>query len=182
MRINLPAAIAAVVLSCGLSAPAQAAQSFSFSYGNPLTLTTQADYFGADYRVQQYDTREPQTFADAAYSLSISFVSSESNKNVPTYSFERTVQYGAPQSESIYGVSDGITVPFFLTFTSLTPGKSFDLYDVNAYLIRHGSPSFITFDVVPSVPEPSTWLMMIGGFAMIGSAARSRVRQEVIRA
>jgi hypothetical protein len=181
MRIGLPAALAAVVLSCGLSAPAQATQSFSFSYGNPLTLTLDADYWGAGFYVSQGDTANGD-FADASYSMSMSYLSARSNKHVNTYSYQSTVPFYDPKSETIYGVSEGDTVPFFVTFTSLTAGKSFDLSEVNAYLVRHGSPQFLDFAIVPSVPEPSTWMMMIAGFAMVGGTARARYRQEVIRA
>ena len=181
MRINLPAAIAAVVLSCGLSAPAQAAQSFSFSYGSPLTLTLSADYWDGYYEVTQADANGAENFADATYSMSMSYRSAGSNALVNTYSFQRTVPFFTAQSEDMYGVSAGETVPFFVTFTSLTAGKAFDLSNVNAYLVRHGSPGFLDFAVVPSVPEPSTWLMMIGGFAMIGCAARARYRPGALQ-
>jgi len=181
MRINLPAAIAAVVLSCGVSAPAHATQSFSFSYGKPLTLTLNADYWSSDFTASQnYDG--PADFSDAEYSMSMSYLSTRLSKYVESYSYRHTVPFFDPKSETLYGVGEGDTVPFLVTFTSLTPGKAFDLIDVNAYLVRHGSPQFLDFAVVPSVPEPSTWLMMIAGFGMVGGAARARYRQAVIRA
>ena len=39
----------------------------------------------------------------------------------------------------------------------------------------------VTGNVVPGVPEPATWAMMIGGFGAIGAAARSR-RSRMSRA
>lgn len=38
-------------------------------------------------------------------------------------------------------------------------------------------PTPTTPDVVPGVPEPSTWLMLIGGFGIIGGAMRRRRRE-----
>ena len=181
MRINLPAAIAAVVLSCGLSAPAQAAQRFSFSYGNPLTLTLNADYWDAGFYVSQGDTAIGD-FNDASYSMSMSYLSAKSNTYVNTYSYQATVPFFDPKFETIYGVSEGDTVPFYVTFTSMTAGKSFDLSEVNAYLVRHGSPQFLDFAVVPSVPEPSSWLMMIAGFGLVCGAARGQYRRATVRA
>jgi hypothetical protein len=37
-----------------------------------------------------------------------------------------------------------------------------------------GIEASITFDVGPAVPEPATWAMMLGGFGLLGAAARRR--------
>lgn len=42
-----------------------------------------------------------------------------------------------------------------------------------------GIEASITFDVGPAVPEPATWAMMIGGFGMLGAAARRRSRATI---
>ena len=36
-----------------------------------------------------------------------------------------------------------------------------------------------TFAAANAVPEPATWAMMIGGFGLIGAAARRRTRANV---
>jgi hypothetical protein len=41
-----------------------------------------------------------------------------------------------------------------------------------------GSGSF-NFEVAAGVPEPATWAMMIGGFGLIGAAARRRKTRVV---
>jgi PEP-CTERM motif len=44
--------------------------------------------------------------------------------------------------------------------------------------LTNTSPIYrISFASAAAVPEPTTWAMMIGGFAMIGGAMRSRVRK-----
>jgi hypothetical protein len=37
----------------------------------------------------------------------------------------------------------------------------------------------LTFEVPPSVPEPSTWLMMILGFGLVGGTMRAQRRQKL---
>jgi hypothetical protein len=37
-----------------------------------------------------------------------------------------------------------------------------------------GIVATLTYDAAPAIPEPATWAMMIGGFGMLGAAARNR--------
>lgn len=37
-----------------------------------------------------------------------------------------------------------------------------------------GAPGYVTFSSVSAVPEPAAWALMIGGFALVGAAARRR--------
>lgn len=49
-------------------------------------------------------------------------------------------------------------------------GGLFDLHPGR----RHGGTVEATFTLLPAVPEPATWAMMIAGFAMVGGSMRSR--------
>jgi hypothetical protein len=57
--------------------------------------------------------------------------------------------------------------------TPSVPGGPTDAYDTNRFVV----PGFFAFDPVPTaVPEPSTWAMMLLGFAGLAFAGRRAVR------
>lgn len=77
-------------------------------------------------------------------------------------STNRRVTFTADAGEAITG----------LKFTST--GVAFELDDVAGSLLGNGSPS--------TVPEPASWALLVGGFAMIGAAARRRRTTAIVAA
>ena len=65
----------------------------------------------------------------------------------------------------------GETSPIFgLQFDSSQP--AFEVDNIGFYGPAVGSPTLS--NLVPSVPEPATWAMMLAGFGMVGAAMRKR--------
>jgi hypothetical protein len=59
--------------------------------------------------------------------------------------------------------------------TTLPTAESFSVIDGPQYGVRYGG---VAFTGVSAVPEPSTWAMMVVGFAGLGFAARRRMKKN----
>jgi hypothetical protein len=55
-------------------------------------------------------------------------------------------------------------------------------FNVSGLVAPSGSRAILTVTSTPAVPEPATWAMMIGGFALAGAAMRRRVPTAVANA
>lgn len=59
-------------------------------------------------------------------------------------------------------------------------------YNIAYDVLRNPNTTFTTrdrnFGTIPPVPEPATWLMLITGFGLVGSALRRRRQQETLAA
>lgn len=72
----------------------------------------------------------------------------------------------------------------FRPFSFVLPGSSFAslldgmadlrIIQTNGNFVRFGSPTLTIDYTTAGVPEPSTWLMMLAGFGMIGFGIRNR--------
>jgi hypothetical protein len=70
-----------------------------------------------------------------------------------------------------------------LSATATATGTSFAAAGLIAgsYAFRVGSNQVtINVGMVPAVPEPASWAMMLAGFAMTGAAMRYRRRRTVV--
>lgn len=176
MRIGLPAAIAAVVMSCGLSVPAQAT-SFTFDIDHPVTVTTVGRTFRYTYFAQSLGAYVGSGPAqDALFEVRVLYFDPAKNELMPNFSGGGTASVGE-KTEIINGTNvnyneyDGYA-QFFLTFNTTSDQKVL-ISDLEGYEFpENGGPgSFIGFNVLP---EPGTWLLMLSGFGMIGYAMRRR--------
>lgn len=139
---------------------------------------------------------------NAGDTVSLSFVLGGSQRVSGTDNFFTRLIFGAPFSQAVSnGVGTGVfsvltgvngffapTATFNRTIASTTPfgTSSFSFVAGNAGSIRlaFGSTSKdnigplldnVSLGVTPSaVPEPATWLMMLAGFGIVGSAMRRR--------
>jgi hypothetical protein len=176
MRISLPAAIAAVALSCGLSAPADAT-TFTFDIEHPVTVTAVGRTFNYTYFAKSLGAYIGSGAAqDAPFEVQIRYFDKTRNEFVPNFggggtasSTEKTplIDY----TNVNYGEYDGYA-QFFLTFKTMSDQKVL-ISDLEGYEYPQigGPGSFFSFSVLP---EPGTWLLMLSGFGMIGYTMRRR--------
>jgi PEP-CTERM motif len=141
---------------------------FDFGYGSPVTLFTSAI-----------------TPSSAAQTFTFS-------PNVAVNAGDRYVAY-----LSTFGVTGANAATTMPTTTNAVPG--IDYFVFNNSLNPAGNPSWnyfvdiadfgrgnaqfsATFEEIPPIPEPETWVMMIAGFGLAGSALRrqrANVRAKV---
>ena len=104
---------------------------------------------------------EALPFDDSAFFSVFSF---QNNKN--------TVLFNA----SISSVGDFTATPWtFVSFTADLTGQ----YSVNASIQNSFQQSEDSFLLIDAVPEPSTWLMMLFGFAAVGYSMRRKQNVRV---
>jgi hypothetical protein len=176
IRIGLPAAIAAAVLSCGLSAPANAT-SFTFDIDHPVTVTTVGRTFSYSYFAKSIGAYSGLGIAkDALFEVQVRYFDETRNEFVPNFSGGGSA-YSSENTPLIdytnvnYGDYDG-RAQFFLTFKTVSDQKVL-ISDLEGYEYpQMGGPgSSKGFNVLP---EPGTWLLMVTGFGLIGATARRR--------
>jgi hypothetical protein len=176
MRINLPAAIAAVVLSCGLSVPASAT-TFTFDIDHPVTITATGRTFNYTYFAKSLGAYIGSGDAqDAPFEVKIKYFDETRNEFVQNSGDRGTIPSSGktPFIDYVnvnYGDYDGYA-QFFITFQTVSDQKLL-ISDLEGYEYPQvgGPGSFFSFSVLP---EPSTWLFMLSGFGMIGYAMRRR--------
>jgi hypothetical protein len=88
--------------------------------------------------------------------------------------FSQTVVFGG------FNVSDG---------TSITSSTAGELQNINGILNyqsafdllteKYGSPTPFVSPLIPSVPEPTTWAMMLAGFGLVGATMRRRRNVQI---
>ncbi len=131
-------------------------------------------------------------FIQLAGVLAQSFTSTQTGTGVLSWLDTNRAAYGGLQSYDVTLVN-GATAQFLGNFTSAVGGfvartsSSFVLANGLTYSLRftglaqNDSTAFIDNVVVTStaVPEPASWAMVIGGFGVIGIAARRRRRSGV---
>jgi hypothetical protein len=64
-------------------------------------------------------------------------------------------------------------------FDGITANFTIDTLDDVDFLINGASLSYQLRNTIPTVPEPSTWAMMLLGFGAVGSAIRRRTKVAV---
>ena len=201
----LLAAIAAVVLSVGI--PAQAAASISFSFdslasgtGTPITLSSgginatftasggpggfqiNPTFFSFSGNV----LLTPGTLGQSNEALGITF-------SAPLTSFSANFATNGPGPLDLTALSGGLggtmvgsssaTGTVVTTFPEGTIGFSGATFD-SIILADSNDPNFSlgSFTVNSAVPQPSTWAMMIIGFAGIGFIAYRRKSRPALMA
>jgi hypothetical protein len=182
MRIGLPAAIAAVVLSCGLSVPANAT-TFTFDIDHPVTVTTVGKTFRYSYFAQSLGAYVGSGAAqDALFEVRVRYFDPTRNELMPNFSGGGTASAGE-KTEIINGTNVNYNeyngyAQFFLTFNT-TSNQKVLISDLEGFEYpENGGPgSPVGFSVLP---EPGTWLLMITGFGLIGAMARRRMPSVVV--
>ncbi len=131
---------------------------FELTYGSPVTLFTSAI-----------------TPSTAAQTFTF-------NPNVAVTAGERYVAY-----LSTYGVPGANAVTTMPTTTNVAPGIDYFVFNNTSNPAGNSSWNYFvdianfglgnaqfsaTFEEIPPVPEPATWVMMIVGFGMIGGTLR----------
>ena len=87
--------------------------------------------------------------------------------------------HGSPQTASSYPAAGGFLDIYGVVFT-LSDGKAVDLWSNGSFFgspISYGvavTDGKSLLDYVPSVPEPASWVMTIGGLGVMGGALRRR--------
>ncbi len=116
---------------------------------------------GLGYRVE-YSLRQQQGWADgAAFQVSVSTGQTVTSQTPGSANWEE----GA--ALNFIGTGSAVTLKF-LDITPAATGGSANLALDNVRLTTVQAP------VAGAVPEPATWAMMIGGFAMMGAVLRRR--------
>lgn len=74
--------------------------------------------------------------------------------------------------------TDSAFIPLFGWSNASTPvdARSYQTDTNGNSFVRSSDRAFQLFDTRASVPEPATWLMMIGGFLIVGATMRRRLR------
>ncbi|MBO9580623.1 MAG: PEPxxWA-CTERM sorting domain-containing protein [Sphingobium sp.] len=72
------------------------------------------------------------------------------------------------------GIFGGLTT--FTTWSGIVTSLSVDTFELPTISGRNGVDVSFSFTESYGVPEPATWTLMIGGFAIAGTALRSRTR------
>ena len=79
-------------------------------------------------------------------------------------------------SKSISTVGNFSATPWtFVSFTASIAGQ----YSINASIQNSGDSNLNSFLLIDAVPEPSTWLMMLFGFAAVGYSMRRKQNVRV---
>jgi hypothetical protein len=146
---------------------------FTFSIDNLSTLASRVSVFGFD---TQPDVQSA-TVASAAFP-SVTF-----NGNVPNVSGTNSFRTCFSGSNCAGGGNSGVAVadPIATGSFVLRLANNATSLELDRMFVRYqgitglsGVNSATGFGT--AVPEPATWAMMIGGFALIGAAARRRAR------
>lgn len=75
-----------------------------------------------------------------------------------------SIEYGASATSG--NASVNALIPFYLGLAPTLTGKARYIYSIDS-TIRQGL-------LIPGIPEPATWAMLIAGFGMVGLASRRR--------
>nr|WP_254447641.1 PEPxxWA-CTERM sorting domain-containing protein [Sphingomonas sp. ID1715] len=144
--------------------------------------------FEADAPVQNASGVFSFTYDNAAFITPISSVGLKiTGFNVP---FDREAKFSFNKGNDFLMVSDNITGLTAFTVSPVIPGFGFFLRhpggtpEIQSFLysgngaIWHASQ--ISVQRVAGVPEPASWVLMIGGFGLAGAALRTR-RSPLVR-
>jgi opacity protein-like surface antigen len=175
-------AIAASALAlAATTAPASAAQYlFSFTPSSPI--------FGPQVSGNGiFTTSDTAMIVGGQTAFSILSVSGTVNGSAINASFGNGFSAGGTYGNYFTtgpGFLDGSGTRFFNAAgldVRFFQQSSNGLYRVNTFG-QFGSSNFVTASssLVQAVPEPSTWLMMIAGFGLIGFAMRRRTKTRMV--
>jgi hypothetical protein len=171
--IAYTAGLLAAVASANAAQAATVVQSYSFQgllNDNSKTIT------GSFTLLQDAVTQTASlqsinfTIGSTIYSTATAFLSA----NNVTGSADAFILWGNVNNGAGKGVQ-GTTEDFYLTFNPFTL-KTWQLAYSEAnptYAVKFSSGSNLTISMA-AVPEPASWAMMIGGFALAGLAMRRR--------
>lgn len=124
-------------------------------------------------------------FIQVAGVLAQSFTATQTGMGLVTWLDTNRAGYGGLQSYDV-SIFDGVSSVSIGSYTSavgsfvartstafaLTSGTTYSLRFTG--LTNTDSTAFIDAVVLSSVPEPASWALMIGGFGLVGLAARRR--------
>jgi hypothetical protein len=142
--------------------------SFQLTSFEPGFALTPSAYFARGYSVYSYDA-EGQPFSSAGYSVTL-YAGGEVTGSPPNARYATLIDFSAGR----VGISDDArTLRGFLTF-----GHGYASIYGSGYTIGIVLPDGLSVageaPITSAVPEPSTWAMMILGFAGVGFMAYRR--------
>jgi len=168
MRIGLPAALAAVALSCGLSVPANAT-TFTFDIDHPVVLTAETDYVAYTYMSKLLGP----SGTNADFDIRVFYFDTDANEFVqaPPGGGNAITSFREQGGDTRVMTEYDRPAKFRFTFSTASQDKIL-ISDFNGLrYAAHGTAPEVAFSILP---EPSTWLFMLSGFGMIGYAMRRR--------
>ena len=185
MKIKFLVSVAAATL-VAIAAPASAATTLTVTYTGNLTGVNTTFNVPYDQAVVLTGITTAEDAADGSFSFSSFSANYSGNINTVTNASGQVTGGG-----SVFRIFTGGSV--FADF-NLTGNPIFATGTNYAVTVSGGEPITGAFGTavitggagvlrgelaVAAVPEPATWAMMIGGFGVLGAAARRRTRTSI---
>lgn len=160
----IPTSIRAIVSAIALASAVPAAAIVTYSFNDPASGSF-------TYQTSTYITAQTSVPAASLSSCTTSFGTCGTQTFYPDASAFGAAGYTAIGFQTIFSIGTGTRFSYFAAGAFSTPGS------YNELLV--GRQSVLTVSGQPSVPEPATWALLVGGFALTGAAMR---RQSAARA
>lgn len=161
------------------TAPTNAQASATGGLGNAIVVTSTVNNWIAGNTVSKWVSASADASSQPGYyAYSNTFTASVADVLNFDYAVDDKIRRVLLNGNVVTGFSGG-------TYTSFTSGSVSGLsagLNTLTFLISNNfpgqdaniNPSGFRFQTTAAVPEPGTWMMMIGGFGMIGLTMRSR--------